>query len=469
VVLFLRVDAVKTKKKETTDRFSLHLDVLADIQLPRKPIVTPETIKIGGDFLRELHEFGQLRRNRAGIRKKDADDAVIKWLEHETSMSVNIYHTFFPRSIGKTLEDFSDLLVKRKIQRLTLVISSSIPWILDIPFEMMQKEGEELPVSLCHNGFHLAHTVEKTLEEFRVTGIEPLAPPLKMLYVSALPVDLPEEERLLELEREQELLMAALGDLISEKKVVVEFLDIATLEEIEKSLKQGEHQVVHISGHGAHFDWSEQKRGVLFLEDEWGRVKEVTGEELARVLMKYGSIQLVVLSACETAHAEDYGVAGALIKGGIPVVLGMRYPVSDPVATLFTSEFYKDVCTGVSLNRAMFNARQTIYEYEEKQREAQNKDKEPEIIISEWMTPVLYLNQNTCSLMDYSKTPTDTRYFFQKPVSLVQGGKYVGRGFIGRHKEIFKSLPPVPGRQPQSVYLRSGGNGKNHPRHPFRG
>ncbi len=230
--------------------------------------------------------------------------------------------------------------------------------------------------------------------------------------------------------------MSALGDLISEKKVVVEFLDIATLEEIEKTLKQGEHQVVHFSGHGGHFDWSVQKRGVLYLEDEWGRVKEVTGEELAGVLSKYGSIQLVVLSACETAHAEDYGVAGALIKGGIPAVLGMRYPVSDPVATMFTSWFYKYVCTGVSLNRAMFNARQTIYKYEEERRTAQQKEKEPKIIISEWMTPVLYLNQNTCQLMDYSKTPTDTRYFFQKPVSLVHGGKYVGRGFIGRHKEI---------------------------------
>ncbi len=199
VVLFLRVDAVKTIKKETTEHFSLNLDVLADIQLPGKPTVTPETTEIMVDFHRKLHEFGKLRRNRAGIRKVDSVDAATKWLQQETTVGVDIYQTFFPGAIGKTLEDFSDLLVKRKIQRLTLVISSSIPWILDIPFEMMRKQGEELPISLCHNDFHLAHTVEKTLEQFRVTGIEPFAPPLKMLYVSALPVDLPEEERLLEI------------------------------------------------------------------------------------------------------------------------------------------------------------------------------------------------------------------------------------------------------------------------------
>lgn len=435
VVLFLRVDAVETETGGVAERFSLHLDVSADIPLSGRPTVPPVAIEIGGDFHGKLHEFGQLRRNRAGIRDRCAHEAVIKWLEQEATMGTDIYRTFFPGAVGETLEAFSDLLVKRKIRRLTLVIGSSVPWILDIPFEMMRKEGEVLPVSLFHNGFHLAHTVEKTSKEFRVTGMEPLAPPLKMLYVSALPVDLPEEERLLELEREQELLIEALGDLTSEK-VLVEFLDIATLEEVEKALSEGGHHVVHFSGHGGHFDQSDQKRGVLYLEDEWGRVKEVRGEELARVLSKYGSVQLVVLSACETAHAEDYGVAGALINGGIPAVLGMRYPVSDAVASLFTSGFYKDVCTGVSLNGAMFNARQTIHEYVEKLRKAQQKETEPQMIVSEWMTPVLYLNQNTCKLMNYSKPPTDTRYFFQKPVSLVQGGKYVGRGFIGRHKEI---------------------------------
>jgi CHAT domain-containing protein len=50
---------------------------------------------------------------------------------------------------------------------------------------------------------------------------------------------------------------------------------------------------------------------------------------------------LVVLSACESARADDAGVAGALMKNGIPAVVGMRYPVDDKTAMDFTSQFYK--------------------------------------------------------------------------------------------------------------------------------
>ncbi|UCH95530.1 MAG: ATP-binding protein [Candidatus Aminicenantes bacterium] len=62
-----------------------------------------------------------------------------------------------------------------------------------------------------------------------------------------------------------------------------------------------------------------------------------------------------------------------------------------------------------------------------------------EYFTPEWMTPFLYLNQPVHRLIDFSKETTDTAYFFKKPsFRPVEGGKYVGYGFIGRRKEIIR-------------------------------
>ena len=128
--------------------------------------------------------------------------------------------------------------------------------------------------------------------------------------------------------------------------------------------------MVHFSGHGVHLDLSGQKSGILYLEDEWGKTIKVTGKVLAQRLRAYSSIRLVTLNVCETAHSEDYGVAGALIYGGVPTVLGMRYTVSDEKATLFTSRFYTAICSGKPLPHAIFNARKAIYDLEKEKAAA---------------------------------------------------------------------------------------------------
>lgn len=316
-------------------------------------------------------------------------------------------------------------------------------------------------MSLFHENFHLVHSIESGLSGFQEVVLEASAPPLKILFVSALPVDLPDEERLIELEREQELLITAVGELISKQKVVVEFLDIATLEEIEKTLQEGQHQVVHFSGHGAHREGSSQDSGVLYLEDEWGRVKAVTGQELAKTLIKFSFIRLVVLSACETARADESGVAGALLKAGIPAVLGMRYPVGDEAATRFTSSFYQDICAGKSLDYAIFSARNMIYDADMEKIKARKKQDDDSLLVSEWMTPFLFQSQNIRQLLDHTKETGDTHSFFHKPqISLVEGGKYIGRGFIGRHKEILNLYRLFRGGNRSVCIYGQGGTGK---------
>lgn len=433
-VLFLRIEPVGAHDK----KYSLQLSVQTGMDLAGKNETGAESVvvEISNRLSQNFYDFNDLLGRPARLTVFGAEQALNQLMELEKAIGAGIYQTFFPGNIGRTFEAFMRLLRRRKLKRLTLVISSQVPEILDLPFEMMRKEEDAEPVLLSYNDFHLVHTIETGLEAFRVSALEPLAPPLRILFVAALPIDLQEEQRLLEIEKEQELLFEALGPLLAEQEILIDFLDTATLADIEQSLRDGEHHIVHFSGHGVHVDFDKEKSGMLYLEGEDGRTIKVTGKELARCLEKYNTLRLVVLSACETAHSEDYGVAGALIDSGIPTVLGMRFQVSDDKVICFTSQFYRGICTGKSLSHAMFNGRTAINEHEKKQIIALRKNESQDFVFPEWMTPFLYQNQEIFHLIDYSLERTDPRYFFQEFVNLVQGGKYVGRGFVGRRKEI---------------------------------
>lgn len=433
-VLFLRIEPVDK------DTYTVMLEVKSGMegQTFHERLKKAEIIRIDDGLTHQLERFADCQHRKSGVRKLGIGGSLLKQLELVKNIGTKIYQTFLPGDIGRIFEHLFSLLNRQKLRQLLLVISSPVPAVLNVPFEMMRKDEQEDPFSLQRDSFLLAHTIEASLEGFELQGIGSLAPPLRMLFVSALPVDLPEDDRLIEIEREQELLIEAVGDLISEQKVVVEFLEIASLEEIDRALSKGAHNIVHVSGHGAHLDVSDQPVGVLFLEDEAGNKVEVRGSELAERLNKHGSVKLVVLSACETARAEEFGTAGALIKAGLPAVLAMHYPVSDSAATLFTSAFYEGLCRGDSLARCLFHARHQVYAHEQKAIKEALDQGETEPQPSEWMTPFLYLNRHIRGLIDYSRKTSDTHYFFQKPVSLVVGGKYVGRGFVGRHKEIIR-------------------------------
>jgi tetratricopeptide (TPR) repeat protein len=441
VLFFLGIEAIKEKGEKKAGRYSLRLEAKSETSstLENEIEVKQVTVEINihESLTRKLQEFAEFHKAPASIKNIRIGETLTEQLEWEEVLGNEIFQAFFPGFIGKTFEYCLNLLHQDKVDSLTLIIGSSVPWILDIPFEMMRKDRGGTPLSLCHQNFHLVHSIETSINGFQEESSEASAPPLKILFVSALPVDLPDEDRLIELEKEQERLIAAVGELISEQKVVVEFLDIATLEEIEKSLRESQHQVVHFSGHGSHPETSSQDRGVLYLEDEWGCVRAVTGQELAQSLKKFPFIRLVVLSACETARADETGVAGAMLKAGIPAALGMRYHVDDKAASLFTTCFYYDICTGKSLDRAIYYARHAVYDAEMKRIKTRQKKKKEELIVTDWMTPFLYQSRFLQSLLDPGKKPTDIQHFFHKPQSpLVEGAKYVGRGFIGRHREI---------------------------------
>ncbi len=461
-ILFLTIEKVILKKEKKapkgieTHQYQATLAIKSKHVEGETLLKEPVQIPLTDLLLESIQLFSAGKRSQTGSNNRFFTQLSPNelWLE-EGRIAKALFENIITGDIKQVCEDFIGLLDKRKIKGLVLAIHSSESEILNLPFELLQNEFGQY-WSLQNDSFCIAHTTEKEIGQFNMQGKIAVAAPLRILFITALPEDLPENGKFLELEKEQRNVIEAIAVLESQRKVVVEFLDIAALENIDEALTKGKHHIVHISGHGAHLE--QQKSGVLYLEDLDGNTQEVSGEVLGRVLNKHkSSLKLVMLSACETARAEEEGIIGGLIKtSGIPAIIGMRYPISDAKAILFTTQFYEHLCDNKSLTTALFHARESVYQQEVNQRK-----KQPNTIrSSEWFTPFLYLNQYVGSFIDTTKVIEIPAHFYNR--SSLLKSKYsrtISDGFIGRRSYIAQLNQHFAKGKPVCIY-GLGGIGK---------
>lgn len=189
----------------------------------------------------------------------------------EDELAQKIFDTFFEGAIGKVCMRFIQLLEEQRIDELLLVISTDDETLSNLPFEMVlpslfPSKGGQPKKSLALNNFGLVRTKIAELSTFKMQGNHAKAAPLKMLFISALPENLDESDKMLLIEQEQARLIQSVGPLEatgdSKPKIVVEFLDNASLNELNEALRKRQHDIVHISGHGD-YDKAERK-GVLY-------------------------------------------------------------------------------------------------------------------------------------------------------------------------------------------------------------
>jgi Tol biopolymer transport system component len=231
---------------------------------------------------------------------------------------------------------------------------------------------------------------DSTLDEFLVLSVQtpivryldlpiktsPLTTtlPLKVLVMISNPSDFPE----LDVEQEFETLQSGLADLQQQGLVKLERLDKATLADLQRQLRKDDYHIFHFIGHGGYDEKAED--GILMLEDEMGRGREVSGRYLGTILHDQKSLRLAVLNACEGARTSSSdpfsGVAHSLVQKGIPAVIAMQFEITDEAAIVLAREFYGAIADGYPVDASLAEARKAVF--------AQNND-------IEWGTPVLYM------------------------------------------------------------------------------
>jgi ABC-type dipeptide/oligopeptide/nickel transport system ATPase subunit len=398
----------------------------------------PIQLNISSQLFEQVSDFQSVRRlSGVGFRRTESVTPESLRAEEEQLISL-LFDTFFTGDILTVCRDFVGLLEKRKIEELLLAISVDDTTIVNLPFEMVIPRffPEKLVLvrqSLTVNHFGLVRTLEKDLDQFDMQGKAPSAAPLKMLFVTALPENMGEENKLLEIEEEQKRLIDAIGSFEAtggQPKIVIEFLDTASLAEISEALQKHQHDILHISGHGSYNP--EVSQGVLHLEDEDGNHCEVLGKELGETVRQHQCMKLLILSACETAIAGN-GVVEQLAEFGLPSIIAMRFSVTDMGAKIFTTALYEALTKAETLTQAIAQAREKLWNYVEQARKQSPNNQH----LAEWFTPVVYLNQYTEALVNLKEKYVLPEDFYPRSEFLKsKNTRLIGSGFIGRKRYL---------------------------------
>lgn len=221
--------------------------------------------------------------------------------------------------------------------------------------------------------------------------VKPLAvaPPLRFVGLVSDPKD--SRYAKLSVEREQANINAALRGLVERGLFTVEWLQTATLAELQRRLRQRDPvHIFHFIGHGG---WDREKDdGLLVFQDEYGDGHRVAANHLATILKDHKPLRLVTLNACEGGRlspADPFaGVAGTLMSLGLPAVLAMQFEITDRAAIQLAQVFYESLADSLPIEGALAEARKTIF--------ASGND-------VEWGTPVLYLRATDGVLFDFEQ------------------------------------------------------------------
>jgi CHAT domain-containing protein/Tfp pilus assembly protein PilF len=128
---------------------------------------------------------------------------------------------------------------------------------------------------------------------------------------------------------------------------------------IQKTLRNEEFTLIHIASHGKFA--SDAERSFLLTFDEKLSMDQLT-EIVGRLRFRDEPLELLTLSACETAVGDDQaalGLAGVAVKAGARSALATLWRISDESSAVLVAEFYRQlrdpsVSRAVALQRAQW-------------------------------------------------------------------------------------------------------------------
>jgi hypothetical protein len=268
-------------------------------------------------------------------------------------------------------------------------VRADTPDLASLPWEYACVVPPELPEGRVGPECFLA--LDRHISLVRYEGTVPAAPLPRPtggeigVAVLLADVDDPAYPKL-DLSREELNLRRALDGIARAR---THFFRPGTVAQLEKALDTGA-QILHFAGHGV---WQRQMgelpgtvegTGLLVLATEERRAAPLEVAQVAANLRARG-VRLAVLGACDTARQDDVnpwtGIAGALVREGIPAVVGMRYGVRDVNAIAFSERFYEQLAAGRSIDTAVVEGRLAVFT----RQGAAERD---------WGVPVLHLRSD---------------------------------------------------------------------------
>ncbi len=264
----------------------------------------------------------------------------------------------FPRDRRQAVEQVYDWLIRPAEADLTASGIKTLVFVLDGYLR-------NLPMAVLHDG-------EKFLvEKYSIAlapGLQLLAPkPLSQVKLKVLTAALSEARQG----------FSALPGVTQEIQQIAAEMPASSLlnqdfvsGRLHDRIKALSYPIVHLATHG---QFSSNAADTFIVTwDERVNVKEFDRLLRARTGEKQQPIELLVLSACETASGDNraaLGLAGAAIRSGARSTAATLWQVNDESTAIFMAEFYKQLASSkTSKAEALRNAQLTLL----KKREYQN-------------------------------------------------------------------------------------------------
>jgi tetratricopeptide (TPR) repeat protein len=322
-----------------------------------------------------------------------------------------------------------------------LLVRSPDPAVLNWPWELVELFP---PLAVgCDAGWSLRRTPLDAL-----SPDAPLAPgPLKVLFLAAAPTDQPQ----LDYEREEDAMLRATARI--PEQVAVLFAETGGIDELADLVTEHQPHVVHLSGHGV---VTKDGTGTFAFEDERGLTDGRRADEIVAKVFRGSPARCVFLNGCRTSQAATAGLAQALVKAGVPLVVGWSASVADDRATDFAEVFYGKLVRGESVPAAAAHARHAI------QAKGRVREGQREVQDATFALPQVYCSAAGSGVYDRSAPPVPLKAPQVRPTLLEDGIKGLREGFVGRRRDIQKLVPALRhGDATFAVLTGLGGAGKS--------
>jgi len=275
-----------------------------------------------------------------------------------------------------------------------------------------------------------------------------ISPPLRVLLLISSPPGLGEDSRV-DVESERAAVEQVIYDVRETGLLHLLVEDIVTPKRVQQALIRFKPHVVHYIGHGG---YDERTGGVLLWEDEGGDILPISDVWLANIL-RPRNVHAVVLHACETgrrnARTDVYGVAGTLVKEGIPAILAQQANFTYESSQRASEAWYTVLTARQSFCEALFEVRQALIQADR----------------PDWAVPILQGNAASLApVLDASAGPHPPDPLLTSQGAAADLPTPTGI-FVGRHRELRAlrlMLERTPGSGPALALITGpGGVGKS--------
>ncbi len=286
----------------------------------------------------------------------------------------------------------------------------------------------------------------------RFTPSDTLVPtiqsPLRVLLLISSPPSLKEDSRV-DVESERAAVEQATREMREAGLLHLLVEDIVTPKRVQQVLMRFKPHIVHYIGHGGYY---EKTGGVLLWEDERGDISSISDVRLADIL-RPRNLHAVILHACETgrsnARTDVHGIAGTLVKEGIPAVLAQQANFTYESSQRASEAWYTGLTAGQGFAEALFEVRQALLLADR----------------PDWAVPILQGSAASLApVLDASTPPSSPDPLLTNQGAAADLPTPTGV-FVGRHRELRAlrlMLENAPGNGPVLALITGpGGVGKS--------